>query len=90
MIDSSSEAFVFMEGERTYTCRIAALRSDRPERWWWLTVSGDRSRHAPFRAEPDDTEPSVRRRMVEYYEDRIARRGLGDTRGWGGARPRQH
>jgi hypothetical protein len=88
MIDSQRDTLVFVEDGRTYTCRVEALRSDRPERWWWLDVSGDRSRHAPFRAEPDDTEASVRSRMVTYYEDRVARRGWVDARG-GGAPPRR-
>jgi hypothetical protein len=81
MIESFSETFDFVEHGRTYTCSIDVLREDLPERWWWLNVGGDRSRHAPFRAEPDDTEASVRSRMVAYYEDRVARRGWIDTRG---------
>ncbi len=87
MIDCAREAFDFEEGGRTYTCRVEGLRGDLSERWWWLTVSGDRSRHAPFRAAVDDTGPSVRMRMVAYYEDRLARRGWADTRGWGGGTP---
>ena len=82
---SITEAFDFVDGGRTYTCRIEALRQGGSERWWWFDVSGDRSRYAPFRAEVEDTEASVRRRMVAYYEDRVARRGWVDTRGYGGS-----
>jgi hypothetical protein len=37
-------------------------------------VSGDPNRYAPFRAAAEDTEASVRERVVAYYGDRLARR----------------
>ena len=77
------EAFDFVDQGRTYSCRVDELRHGRPERWWWFGVTGDRSRYAAFRAEPGDTEMSVRNRMVTYYEDRVARRGWVDSRGYG-------
>ena len=82
------DAFDFVEGGRTFTCRVEGLRRGAAERWWWFDVSGDRSRYAPFRAEDGETEQSVRGRMVAYYEDLVARRGWVDRRGFGGPPPR--
>ena len=79
------DAFDFVDSGRTYTCRVEGLHRGGPERWWWFDVSGDRSRYAPFRADTDDTESSVRSRMVAYYEDLVARRGWVDRRGFGGS-----
>ena len=71
-----TQAFDFVDGGRTYTCRIEELRSNGlGDAWWWFDVAGDRSRYAPFRAEDGDTEASVRSRIVAYYEERVARRG---------------
>ena len=81
------DGFAFVESGRTYTCRIAASHRGPTERWWWFDVSGDRSRYAPFRAAADDTEASVRSRMVAYYEDRVARRGWAGMQAWRGAQP---
>ncbi len=65
------KTFEFEEGGRTYTCRVEEQRRDRPESWWWVDVSGDRNRYAPFRAESGDSEASVRARIVAFYEDRL-------------------
>lgn len=85
---SINEAFDFVEGGRTYTCRIEDLHRGAPERWWWLNVTGDRNRYAPFRAVWDDTEDSVRSRMLTYYEERLTRHGGPQTRGFGDRQPR--
>jgi hypothetical protein len=81
---SDALAFDFTDGGRTYSCRVEAPRGGRAEAWWWFSVSGDQARYAPFRAEADDTEANVRPRVLAYYEDRLARRGVpwqdrGDT-----------
>lgn len=78
----------FVEGGRKYACRVEAPRRSQPEAWWWFRVAGDDNGYAPFRAEADDTEDSVRERVVAYYEDRISRRSLpwqdrGDARSAG-------
>jgi hypothetical protein len=73
---NSMNALDFVDGGRKYACRVEAPRRSQPEAWWWFGVAGDDSRYAPFRADADDTEDSVRDRVVQYYEDRISRRAL--------------
>lgn len=75
-MSSTNAAFDFMDGGRTYTCRVEAPRRGRAEAWWWFGVTGDDARYAPFQAVADDTPDSVRPRVVAYYEDRLARRGV--------------
>ena len=69
------QSFDFTDGGRVYTCHVEAPRRGRADAWWWFTVTGDAARYAPFRADADDTEASVRPRVVAYYEERLARRG---------------
>ncbi len=75
-MEGNTEAFDFVDGGRTYTCCVETPQRGRADAWWWFGVSGDASRYAPFRAEVDDTESSVRPRVVAYYEERLARRGV--------------
>ena len=69
------ESFEFVDGGRSYTCRLEEATSARSDAWWWFDVAGDRGRYAPFRVEPDDTYVSVRARIVTYYEAHLERRG---------------
>lgn len=85
-MSGTTEAFDFIDGARSYNCHIEAPRRGRPERWWWFEVQGDASRYAPFCAASDDTEASVRARIVDYYETRMARRGWAAWQDKGGAR----
>ena len=64
----------FVERGRTYTCRVDQPGAAAATRWWWVDVSGDGARYAPFRAEDGDTEASVRERVVAYYELLLERR----------------
>ena len=73
-MSSMTTAFEFVDGGRSYTCQVEPLGRDRPEAWWWFGVSGDRNRYAPFRVTQEDTEASVRSRVVAYYEERISPR----------------
>lgn len=84
---SMTGAFDFVDGGRAYTCRVEEPDRGRREAWWWFGVKGDDNRYAPFRADVDDTEASVRHRVVVYYEDRVARRGWGGKTEEGGAVP---
>ena len=74
-------AFQFDHGGRTYTCSVRSSRLRAADAWWWFEVSGDRQRYAPFRAAAGDTSPSVRERVVAYYEDFLARRAAPTLRG---------
>lgn len=71
------DAFSFMDGDRTFACSIATRGGPGDTiQWWWFGVTSDRHRYAPFRAAADDTEFSVRHRVVSYYDNLIARRAL--------------
>lgn len=72
----AARAIDFVDGGRAYQCRVEAGRGAMRGDWWWFGVKGDDSRYAPFRADTDDTEDSVRARVVAYYEDRLSRRGI--------------
>lgn len=74
---SNSGSFDFEDGGRAYACRVEEGDHGRREGWWWFGVAGDDNSYAPFRADADDTQDSVRARVVAYYEDRVARRGWG-------------
>lgn len=78
-------SFTFIENERTYTCVREGLRGAQDDPWWWFSVSSDdRHRYAPFRAEPGDTEATVRPRVVAYYEDLLVRRSAPAEPRWRG------
>ena len=63
------QEFSFVDRGRTFQCRVAASRVTGPDPWWWFEVSTEQhQRHAPFRADPDDTYDVVQQRMVAYYE----------------------
>ena len=67
--------FSFMDADRTFDCSVERRGgSAGPRRWWWFVVTGDGHRYAPFRADDDDTESSVRYRIVAYYDDLTERR----------------
>ena len=74
-------AFEFTSDGRDYRCQVEERSSGLGRTaWWWFGVSGDRSRYAPFVATTDDTESSVRQRVVAYYDDLVERRGIPFSR----------
>jgi len=86
--DKQSASFTFVDDERTYTCVREGLRGVQDDPWWWFSVStDDRHRYAPFRAEPGDTEASVRERVVAYYTDLLVRRAAPPEPRWRGRTP---
>jgi len=70
------DGFDFEEEGRTFTCKVEAPRANRPQAWWWFSVSGDGQRYAPFPAVPEDTRESVQARIVKYYTDLVTRRSM--------------
>ena len=92
MIEAPS-AFAFVDGDRTFSCRVEAARHAPAEAWWWFAVStGRNERHAPFRAAATDTRGDVQARVVAYYDHLLARRAAPAQPRWGrraapGARP---
>lgn len=75
--------FQFVHGERTFICTVEAPWKSSTEAWWWFRVSSDaHHRYAPFKATPADTRESVRKRVVAYYENLLARRAEPPTSYW--------
>jgi hypothetical protein len=62
-------AFTFVNGGRTYTCTVEVRKAAPAGTWWWFAVSDDQQRYAPFEAQKGDTEKSVQKRIVAYYEN---------------------
>jgi hypothetical protein len=78
-----SEAFAFVNQGRTFTCTVERRPSSGTDAWWWFHVStDDHHRYAPFRAEPTDTVDSVQSRVIQYYEEMLARRAAPAVSPW--------
>lgn len=68
-------AFTFDESGRTFTCQTEPLgRGPGAETWWWVVVSGDANRYAPFRASDSDTQSSVKRAVADFYANLLEAR----------------
>ena len=77
------QEFSFVDRGRTFQCRVAASRVTGPDPWWWFEVSTEQhQRHAPFRADPDDTLEVVAQRMVAYYDNLLERRAAPVVKKW--------
>ncbi len=77
------QEFSFVDRGRTFVCRVAASRVLGPDPWWWFEVSTEQhQRHAPFRADPDDTLEVVQQRMVAYYDNLLERRAAPVVKKW--------
>jgi len=82
MSDALQE-FSFVDRGRTFQCRVAASRVTGPDPWWWFEVSTEQhQRHAPFRADPEDTLEVVQQRMVAYYDNLLERRAAPVVKKW--------
>ncbi len=80
--------FSFVDHGRTFVCEVAASRVLGPDPWWWFEVSTEKhQRHAPFRAEPTDTEEGVQLRMVAYYDFLLERRAAPVVKKWSRPQP---
>jgi hypothetical protein len=82
-MSQSAQSFAFVDDGRTFTCQVEASRHARTDAWWWFVVSTEQhQRHAPFRAEADDTPAVVQARVVAYYDDLLARRAAPAVNRW--------
>ena len=82
-MSQTSQSFAFVDADRTFTCVVEASRHARNDAWWWFVVSTEQhQRHAPFRAEADDTPAGVQARVVAYYDDLLARRAAPAANRW--------
>jgi hypothetical protein len=64
----------FQDGNRMFVCRAESSPATPGTLWWWISVTGESSRYAAFRAEPGDTERRLRPRILAYYEQMLADR----------------
>lgn len=77
------QEFSFVDRGRTFQCRVAASRVTGPDPWWWFEVSTEQhQRHAPFRADPDESLDVVQQRMVAYYDNLLERRAAPVVKKW--------
>lgn len=61
--------FTFEHGGRKYACTVEKRTIPPVGLWWWFSVSSDQQRYSTFEAVPSDTQKSVQKRVVEYYEN---------------------
>jgi hypothetical protein len=79
------KAFEFVDDGRTFKCTAEPQEQNPKEKWWWFSVSGDtRTRYAPFRADPADTEKSVKARIIAHHTRMLEVRAAPPTPRWGG------
>ena len=64
----------FKDGDRMFVCRAESSPATPGTLWWWISVTGESSRYAAFRAESSDTEARLRPRVLAYYEQILAER----------------
>lgn len=64
----------FKDGDRTFTCRAETSPATPGTLWWWMSVTGESARYAAFRADASDTAPTLRPRILAYYEQLLAGR----------------
>jgi hypothetical protein len=77
------KAFNFDHDGRTFECTAEKRTTAPTSTWWWFAVSRDQQRYAPFEVAKGDTEASVKKRIIAYYDDLLWRRAQPVV-------PRQH
>jgi hypothetical protein len=89
-VDASMDPFEFVDGGRTFVCSMGVLGSRGTEEWWWFQLASEKrgQRYAPFRASADDTQASVRARILAYHDNLLAQQAMPATRSAWGGRPR--
>jgi len=76
--------FSFSDSGNEFVCTVERGRTAGSPGWWWFSVATDTrgQRYAPFQADPSDTQESVKRRIVEYYERMLVVRATPATSPW--------
>ena len=64
-----TQEFTFQHGDRTYVCTVEKRTAVPVGSWWWFAVSRDAQRYAPFEVVSNDTQTSVKARIIAYYEN---------------------
>jgi hypothetical protein len=62
----------FTDGDRTFKCSAETSPGTPGMFWWWMSVTGESARYAAFRTEVGDTAPTLRPRILAYYEQLLA------------------
>jgi hypothetical protein len=60
--------FSFEHDGRNYHCTVERRTAAPAGDWWWFSVSQDQQRYSSFEAAAKDTQTSVKKRVIEYYE----------------------
>ena len=62
-----TEQFEFEQEGRTYSCSLETAHPSVADKWWYVAVSGDRTRYAFFQGASSDTRGSVQSRIIARY-----------------------
>ena len=73
-MDAAMKLMEFKDGDRMFVCRAESSPATPGTLWWWISVTGESSRYAAFRAESDDTAAALRPRVLAYYQQLLADR----------------
>ena len=71
-LETQMKRMEFTDGDRTFTCRAETSPATPGMLWWWMSVTGESSRYAAFPTEASDTAPTLRPRILAYYEQLLA------------------
>jgi hypothetical protein len=65
--------FEFEDQGHVFCCATEKPSHAGLQTWWWFTLDGDKTtRYAPFEESAEDTEQSVKTRIVAYYAELLA------------------
>jgi hypothetical protein len=65
--------FEFVDQGRKFYCSVEVPSLAGMQPWWWFRLeTGGSTRYAPFEASANDTERSVRERIIAYYAQLLA------------------
>src|ERR1700716_68635 len=65
--------FEFVDSGRKFFCSVEVPRQAGMQPWWWFRLdTSESTRYAPFEASQNDTEQSVRERIIVYYAALLA------------------
>lgn len=71
--DKVTKDFEFVDQGRTFFCSVEVPRQAGMAPWWWFRLdTGATTRYAPFEASENDTERSVKTRILAYYAQLLA------------------
>ena len=82
--------FEFEDQGQTFCCATEKPSHAGLQTWWWFTLAGDKTtRYAPFEESADDTEQSVKTRIIAYYAELLAikARPIRDRAFWRKSQP---